>query len=37
MPCGSATTGTGFKAKWEELSGKGLRLVNLEVYGPSVS
>jgi hypothetical protein len=27
----------GFKAKWQELSGKGLRLTKIEVYGPSVS
>ena len=27
----------GFKAKWEELSGKGLRLIDMEVYGPNVS
>ena len=27
----------GFKAKWKELEKDGLRLVNLEIYGPSVS
>jgi hypothetical protein len=27
----------GFKAKWQDLSAKGLRLVKIEVYGPSVS